>query len=154
MKWTADQSVRLSRACIWLFAVLAVVICAVSPALTHTFGSIVLINGKSVSEVRVALLVTEYAAAVLGLAALWLLHRLLLSIGAGSVFVEKNVFILRALSWCCLGAGLVFFGGAWIGWPPFALLAACAAFMGLILRVVKNVFAEAVRMKAENDGTV
>ncbi|MEG1744786.1 MAG: DUF2975 domain-containing protein [Ruthenibacterium sp.] len=26
--------------------------------------------------------------------------------------------------------------------------------MGLILRVVKNVFAEAVRMKAENDGTV
>ncbi|MEG2931221.1 MAG: DUF2975 domain-containing protein [Ruthenibacterium sp.] len=113
-----------------------------------------LINGKSVSEVRIALLVTEYAAAVLGLAALWLLHRLLFSIGAGSVFVEKNVFILRALSWCCLGAGLVFFGGACAGWPPFALLAVCAAFMGLILRVVKNVFAEAVRIRTENDATV
>jgi len=37
---------------------------------------------------------------------------------------------------------------------PFLLLAAGSGFMGLILRVVKNVFAEAIFIKEENDFTI
>ena len=37
---------------------------------------------------------------------------------------------------------------------PFLIVSAAAAFVGLILRVVKNVFAEAVRLKDENDYTI
>ena len=34
------------------------------------------------------------------------------------------------------------------------VFAAAAAFVGLMLRVVKNVFAQAVAIKAENDYTI
>ena len=37
---------------------------------------------------------------------------------------------------------------------PFLLLSAAAAFVGLMLRVVKNAFAEAVNIKNENDYTI
>ena len=36
----------------------------------------------------------------------------------------------------------------------FLLICAAAAFMGLILRVVKNVFCSAIELKAENDMTI
>ena len=36
----------------------------------------------------------------------------------------------------------------------FLLVAACAAFMGLLLRVIKNVFVRARELKEENDFTI
>ena len=41
----------------------------------------------------------------------------------------------------------------WFDWYLF-VFAAAAAFVGLMLRVVKNVFAQAVAIKAENDYTI
>ena len=37
---------------------------------------------------------------------------------------------------------------------PFAVLAAAAGFMALLVRVLKNAFAQAVRMKNELDYTI
>ena len=37
---------------------------------------------------------------------------------------------------------------------PFFVVAACGAFMALIVRVIKNVFTEAIALKDENDFTI
>ena len=76
-----------------------------------------------------------------------------LNISEGEVFIPENVSILRLLSWCCIAAGLVCLFSA-LYYMPFLIVSAAAAFVGLILRVVKNVFAEAVRLKDENDYTI
>ena len=98
-------------------------------------------------------LVSTYTAAVPAAAALYGLWRLLRNISEGEVFIPENVSILRLLSWCCIAAGLVCLFSA-LYYMPFLIVSAAAAFVGLILRVVKNVFAEAVRLKDENDYTI
>lgn len=84
---------------------------------------------------------------------LWGLRRLLRNIGAGAVFIAENTSILRCISWCCIAAGLVYLASA-LYYMPFLVLSAAAAFVGLLLRVVKNAFAEAVCIKDENDYTI
>ncbi|NLB53899.1 MAG: DUF2975 domain-containing protein, partial [Syntrophomonadaceae bacterium] len=59
----------------------------------------------------------------------------------------------RRISWSCfLGAVIalvsVFYYNSWL------FVAVAAAFMGLIVRVLKNVFAQAVELKNESDYTV
>ncbi len=78
---------------------------------------------------------------------------LLLNLRTGHVFCQKNVSLIRGVSWCAMAFGLVF---AVIG-LYFALgfvVTALSIFLGLCLRVVKNIIEEAVAIKAENDLTV
>ena len=56
-------------------------------------------------------------------------------------------------SWCCFGACLVSFASS-LYWPPIMLVAIAAGFVGLIVRIVKNVFEQAITMKDELDFTV
>ena len=74
-------------------------------------------------------------------------------IEAGAVFVPANVTALRRISWCCAGAAVVCLVAAYI-YLPFAFLGVAAAFMALIVRVLKNAFAQAVHMKDELDYTI
>ena len=74
-------------------------------------------------------------------------------IEAGAVFVPANVTALRRISWCCAGAAVVCLAAAYI-YLPFAFLGVAAAFMALIVRVLKNAFAQAVHMKDELDCTI
>ena len=74
-------------------------------------------------------------------------------IEAGAVFVPANVTALRRISWCCAGAAAVCLAAAYI-YLPFAFLGVAAAFMALIVRVLKNAFAQAVHMKDELDYTI
>lgn len=64
-----------------------------------------------------------------------------------------NVTALRRISWCCAGAAVVCLAAAYI-YLPFAFLGVAAAFMALIVRVLKNAFAQAVHMKDELDYTI
>ena len=57
------------------------------------------------------------------------------------------------MSWCCLAAGLIFLVSSFY-YPAFFALCAAAVFMALILRVIKNVFAQAEEIKKENDYTI
>ncbi len=78
---------------------------------------------------------------------------LLLRIHRGLVFTAPSIALLRAVSWCCM-LGCIFF--ALIGiYAQLALpVAFVALFVGLCLRVVKNVVQEAAEIKSENDLTV
>ena len=92
---------------------------------------------------------------VLALAALTdgLLFALLLRVRKEAVFTAESVALLRGISWCCVAAGTLF---VWLGF--YFLISYAVAFVallvGLCLRVVKNVIAEATEIKSENDLTV
>lgn len=104
-------------------------------------------------EVFVPIAVALYLCVVPALIVLLALNRLLSNLQNDQVFIEQNTRCLRLISWCCFVVGLVF---ALLGIRYlFALLIAIAAvFVALILRVLKNVFDYAVRIKTENDYTI
>lgn len=82
-----------------------------------------------------------------------LLVSLLLHVKNDKVFSSGSVARIRGISWCCFAMGAWF---AALGiWFQLSLLAAVAAvFLGLCLRVVKNVIEQATAIKEENDYTV
>ena len=100
------------------------------------------------------LLVLGYACAALAIGMLVSLYKFLRRIEKGEVFVPENVTALRRISWCCAGAAVLCLAAVFICYRPFAVLAAAAGFMALLVRVLKNAFAQAVRMKNELDYTI
>lgn len=149
MNWNQNKSMQLSKICIYLFMVILAAVCVLAPRL---FGTLLELRGESMAKLPL-FLITVYTAAVPAAAALWDLRRLLGNISRGDVFLACNVALLRRLSWYCIAAGLIFFASGFF-YLPFFLLSIAAAFVGLILRVVKNVFSEAVALKDENDYTI
>ena len=86
-------------------------------------------------------------------AAVILLFLLLRAILKEKVFSSAVIRLLSAVSWCCFAEAVLF-----SVLLPYFQLAACAAvavcFIAVCLRVVKNVIAEAARIKSENDFTI
>ena len=151
VNWTKDKSIALSMACVGVFAALLLALdvsAAVMPAEGHLemFLTLIAVN-RALWTVLVAL------CSVFAWPALWMLWRLLGNLRAAQVFVDGNVRLLRGVSWCCVGVGLSCLGcGLW--YAPLLIPAAAAAFMALIVRIVKNVFQQAISMKSELDLTV
>ena len=100
------------------------------------------------------LLVLGYLCAVLAFGMLFSLYKFLRRIEAGQIFVPANVTALRRISWCCVGAAVLCLPAGVGIYLPFAFLGVAAAFMALIVRVLKNAFEQAVRMKDELDLTI
>ena len=145
MEWTMDKSLKLSRACVTVFSVMLAALCVTGP----WFWKMVLYRE---SVVWLYMIVT-YCSAIPAALVLFCLHRLLKNIAQEDVFCEENVQYLRVMSWCCIAAGAVYFLAGFFDWYLFVFCVA-AAFVGLMLRVVKNVFAQALVIKAENDYTI
>ena len=97
--------------------------------------------------------ITIYCCAVPGLFLLLCLHRLLRNLRRERVFEQENVTLLRAISWLCIAVGVVTLVSGFY-YTSFFLVAAAAAFCGLIVRVVQNVFEQAIEIKTENDYTI
>lgn len=102
----------------------------------------------------VGILVLDYLLLVPVAVADGFLVKLLLLVRQRQVFTDQAVNCLRTISWCCfieaglfVATGVLFFG-------IDLVLAFVAGFLGLVLRVVKNVIEEAVALKAENDFTI
>jgi hypothetical protein len=75
---------------------------------------------------------------------------LLLGVRSGLVFTERSVKLIRGVSWCAICIGVLFSVlGIWFA-VSFGVGFA-AVFVGICLRVVKNVIEEATQIKAEND---
>ncbi len=84
---------------------------------------------------------------------LFFLNRLLTNIRKEKVFETENVFCLRVFSYCCFAIAAV--SAVMAIWRLLALIVVLAfAFIGLLLRVLKNVFEQAVVLREENDLTV
>ncbi|MCM1364846.1 MAG: DUF2975 domain-containing protein [Faecalibacterium sp.] len=82
--------------------------------------------------------------------------KLLFNIINNKIFITQNVNCIRILSWCCAFVSLVCFctSFAYVTFFVFFIISIAAAFMMLILRVLKNVMAKATEIKKENDLTI
>lgn len=153
LQWDDRKSIALTRAVVALAILGCVGMAACGPWLTgwmlrtHRLA----MEGPAVGAV---LLVLGYLCAALALWMLFNLYRFLCRIEQGEVFVADNVTALRRISWCCVGAAALCLPVGAALYLPFVFLAVAAGFMALIVRVLKNAFAQAVRMKNELDYTV
>ena len=151
--WTNKCSIMLSR-------VLTVVLTAAIasglvfiPRITDWYCGITVGHGFIDGDFRLPMTVILYVTTVLGLAAAVSLYILLDGISKEQVFTAKNTRCLRVISRACLLAAAAF---AVLGLWRFIFLAFAflGAFLGIVMRVLKNVFAAAVELKEENDYTV
>ena len=94
-----------------------------------------------------------YPCAVFAYVTLYSLLKLLFNIKHQNIFIPNNVTYLRVISWCCFAVALITLIGGFF-YLPFFVVAVAAAFVGLMLRVVKNVMHRAVEIKAENELTI
>lgn len=150
MNWNKDKSLMLTRWCIRLFFLAVLGGCVGAPWIYKAFLELraPLLDGK-----LYFFLITNYAVAVPVVIALYQMNRLLSNISRNEVFISENTEYLRGLSWCCMAAGIVL-GASGFYYAPFFALCVVAVFMALVLRVIKNVFAQAEEIKNENDYTI
>ena len=81
------------------------------------------------------------------------LMALLRRVQQGKVFTPESVALIREISWCCM-ALCVLFGCLGYYFTLSWLVSFLGLFLGLCLRVTKNVIAEATEIKNENDLTI
>lgn len=150
--WNKDKSIVLSSVIIKIIYALVVACCIAAPFLARYYDdSVVIAHGEA--SVYVPLLVTLYCVVPPAVAALISLDLLLNNIKKGQPFISKNVTLLRIISYCCFAVSVLFIYFALR--RPFAFVVVfAAAFFGVILRVVKNCFEQAVALQEENDFTI
>ncbi len=149
MNWNADKSVRLSQVCVCIFAALLLALDIGCYWAVRWF-----IGMRHMSSLKGNwMMLTIYLCSIFAWILLVKLWRLLWNIQSGRVFDEENVRLLRAVSHCCVGAGVICAASCWY-YLPFIMVAIAAGFMALIVRIVKNVFQQAIAMKSELDFTV
>ena len=153
--WNKDKSLLLSRVAVGAFMVIAVLWVIAAPTLTKLFldFSRASMHGMSRQQTLLCFLSTQYLSLPVAGTLLWNLHRLLQRIGRSEVFVRANERALRRISWCCILEAVICVLSC-LYYIPFLFVAVAAGFMALIVRVIKNVFAEAIVLKDENDFTI
>lgn len=148
--WNDKKSIGLSKVCVLLFLCVLVVTAVSAPWLTRWFLGY---SRAGLEGTESFFLVTIYLGAIPAAYLLYSLLRLLRRIEADQVFIIENVEGLRRISWTCFAGAIVGIVSAFY-YFPWIFVAVAAAFMGLIVRVVKNVFAKAVELQNEVDYTV
>lgn len=150
MQWNDRKSILLSQISVYLFAAIALGITCTGPWFVDWF---IAFSRADLAPHRNLLLAALYTTALPAFAVLWQLHGLLRFIRRGQVFVARNVARLRAISWLCILIGLICCAAS-LFYVMFIIVAALAAFMGLLVRVIKNVFEQAVLLQTEVDYTI
>lgn len=147
--WSKDSSVKLTSVLIKAAMVMLTISLFIMPWAAKYYESISVVGDK----IAVPLMVTFYLCAVCGYIILAVLLKLIHNIAKSRIFVQENVKYLWILSNLCFLISLITLYLASQRILAFVLTFA-AAFFGLILRVIKNCFNEAVAMREENDLTV
>ena len=143
-KISKDASVTLSLICCGIGFLGLIFLAVYFPFMTPRTESRAVVD---------AVLALDYLLLVPVAVANGFLVKLLLLVRRRQVFTDGAVSCLRTISWCCfIEAGLLLVGVAYFFMMP--VLAFVVGFLGLVLRVVKNVIEEAVALKNENDFTI
>lgn len=148
--WNSKRSLHLSRFCVVFFFCLLVATAVAAPWLVAQYLQY---SHLFLWGAPYYFLITIYLGCLPAAILLFSLYRLLKRIGADQVFLPENVECLRRISWSCF-AGAVLCCVSALYYLPWIIVAVAAAFMSLIVRVIKNVFAQAVELKNEVDYTI
>lgn len=148
--WNDHRSLVLSKLCILVFMSALIGVAVSAPWLVHWLVSF---SRAELAGTEHFFLTTIYVGSVPAVVLLYSLFRLLQRIAEQQVFLLENVEHLRRISWSCI-MGAVICLISTLYYFPWLLVGVAAAFMGLIVRVVKNVVAQAVALKHEVDFTI
>lgn len=154
--WNKTKSATLSIAVCFLFVAVLTVAVFLAPFIIKLwFTSFRGWNpdGAAMQKMLVLFSCCFYPSAPLAYITLYSLLKLLFNIKNDKVFVVANVKYLRRISWCCFIVALITLVGGFF-YIPFLCVFVAAAFVGLMLRVVKNVMQNAAEIKAENELTI
>lgn len=147
------KSLMLSRILVAAMFVFLVVMLICIPFFSKWFDRMFDGFGIFKGSVFIPVCIMLYICEIFAFIAIASLNRLLKNISADNVFSEENAKCLGVISWACMLAGVTF--SVFSPWRiKFLIAAFFAVFLGLILRVLKNVFDKAVEIKSENDYTV
>ena len=150
MKWNNNQSIILTQVLLILFAI---ALLALDIFMQPVLNWYLMLRNIGDLSLKVAMTITLYvssAFAWLILIDMWILLR---NLQKGRIFVEQNVTILRIVSYGFVALAISTFVGGFF-YVPFFFVTVAAVFLTLIVRIVKNAFAEAVQMKSELDLTI
>ena len=153
--WNQDRSVLLSLVCTRILMVLGLILALIF--LLPALQEILSVLGVNVAPGTLWLAPLYFAFCVPAYVSLVSLDRLLAAVRRNEVFTQRNTRFLRIISWCCVAVALILLVGVICsGFSALFLIipAVIAAFFGVILRVVKNLFAAAMALKDENDFTI
>jgi len=148
--WNDKKSIWLSQVCIFVFS--AVTLLTVIFA-NNIVAWLVDFSRADLLGQEVNFLVTIYAGFIPAALMLYSLYALLRQISLGKIFIQINVSYLRRISWCCMLGGIISLISTFYYFPWF-VVALAASFMGLIVRVIKNMVAYGVNLQNESDYTV
>ncbi len=151
--WTKTKSLLLSRFLTVVVAALFVALSFLLPYMIKFYDFLTEPIGLIKGDIFIPFCIGLYTAEIFAFAALYFLHRLLNNINKDIVFDNDNTRCLRIISWCCILAA-VDFSLLCLWRYIFAMPAVFALMLGLIIRVLKNVFEKAVEIKSENDFTI
>ena len=153
--WNDHKSIVLTRFATLAAAIGCVVLVLCGPHIVSWVLDTHALQQAHGPKLGYFLLALGYCSAALALWMLYNLYQFLARIEKEEVFIPANVLALRRISWCCTWAAVLCLPvGAVLGLPFIFSLGIAAAFMALIVRVIKNAFAQAVKMKDELDYTV
>ncbi|MCI9641191.1 MAG: DUF2975 domain-containing protein [Eubacterium sp.] len=167
--WSKEKSVKLTHVMVRIFYLILTVVAAASiiiPITVSDYGPLAFY------------IVPFYISVPVGYIALVCLDKLLINIKKGIVFDNKNVQLLRIFSWLCFFVSMVTFlfvavvilrmyldtvGAINVTFITIAdwyysIFAFCVSvaelFVGVVVRVVKNIFEATIKIKEENELTI
>jgi len=149
--WRPAHSVTLSLVVTYLAGACLLALMFAAPSVLRAMFNMEFFIGKAV--------VIFYACCPAGWAAIVSLLMLLHGIRKGEVFTRRNVRLLRLISWCFVFVALASLypfavEGNLTIFTPLLFITFAAAFLAVILRVVKNVMEQATLLREENDLTI
>ena len=148
--WNDNKSLVLSKVFVVLFMVLLVVCLIFAPRIVERLLSRSFLAYQAGA---VYFLLTIYLSSIPAGTVLVSLFLLLKNISSDEVFVRENIVLLRYISWGFFLGGIIGTLSA-IYYAPWLPIGIAAAFMGLVVRVVKNVIAKAVSLQDEANYTI
>ena len=110
-------------------------------------------GGEAMEMLKTVFSAAFYPSAVFAAVILYSLIKLLFNIRAQKIFIDENVKYLRVVSICCFVISAITLVAAFF-YMPFGFVALAGGFVGLLLRVLKNVMQSAVELRQENDLTI
>ena len=148
--WSDKKSLVLSKVCVIVFMALLLTCAVLASWIVNRLNSLSI---AARAAGRTLFLITLYVGCVPAAALLICLYVLLHRISAQRVFVGENTECLRHISWCCFAGAIICIVSA-LYYIPWLAVGVAAAFMGLIVRVIKNVVAKAVSLQDDADFTI
>lgn len=150
---TPNRNILISRGLVYFFTLLLVILDATGWWLGMRLEGTALLRHTISFEDSICFIICLYTCSIPAYYVLYALHRLLSNVATGKVFIPDNVQLLRRCSWCLLAAAAICaIGVIWL--RVLLIIVAAASFVGLIVRVIMNVFEQAIAMKEELDLTV